>query len=166
MSFARNFLTTSAFLFTTALAQAAQPVKFSDALYAKFMHPRCLQCHQFNSRAHNGRAYNTHRSRYLCDNCHTRRITGLPRGEWMAPEEKLDWTGMEARELCLLIKRNMGTGDPQGGKLLNHLLNDLRVKWALGSGMTPKGRYPAVPGGSEAWARDVRAWSESGMICE
>jgi len=93
------------FLFASASMTSAEPVKFSDALYKKFQHPRCLQCHQFNSRVNNGRAYNSHRARYLCDNCHTNRITGLPRGEWMAPNEKMDWTGMGARDLCLLIKQ-------------------------------------------------------------
>ena len=144
---------------------ATEPVKFSDALYKKFQHPRCLQCHQFNSRANNGRAYNSHSARYLCDNCHTSRITGLPRGEWMAPNEKMDWTGMAANDLCLLIKRNMGPGDVNG-KLIDHLLHDLRVHWALDNGMTPNGKFPAVPGGSDEWARDVRAWAEGGMLCE
>jgi hypothetical protein len=32
--------------------------------------------------------------------------------------------------------------------------------------MTPNGKFPSVPGGSDEWARDVRAWSESGMLCE
>jgi hypothetical protein len=148
------------------VASAAEPVKFSDVLYGKFMHPRCLQCHQFNSRDHKGRAYGSHRARYLCDNCHTPRITGLPRGEWMAPEEKMDWTGMPPRELCLLIKRNMGSGDDINARLTEHLLHDLRVNWALDNGMTPMGRFPAVPGGSIEWARDVRAWAADGMICE
>jgi hypothetical protein len=145
---------------------AAEPVKFSDALYGKFQHPRCLQCHQFNSRSNNGRAYNSHRARYLCDNCHTNRLTGLPRGEWMAPNERMDWTRMPARDLCLMIKRNMGTGDVFNSKLAEHMLHDLRVHWALDNGMTPNGKFPSVPGGSEEWARDVRAWAESGMLCE
>jgi hypothetical protein len=147
-------------------SMAAEPVKFSDALYKKFQHPRCLQCHQFNSRIHNGRVYASHSARYLCDNCHTSRITGLPRGEWMAPNEKMDWTGMPPRELCLMIKQNMGTGDVVNIKLAEHMLHDLRVHWALDNGMTPNGRFPSVPGGSDEWARDVRAWAESGMLCE
>jgi len=149
-----------------ATAVVAEPVKFSDALYGKFQHQRCLQCHQFNSRSHNGRAYKSHSARYLCDNCHTLHITGLPRGEWMAPDEKLDWTGMDARKLCLLIKRNMGSGDVFNSKLADHLFNDLRVNWALDNGMTPNGRFPSLPGGSAQWARDVRAWAEDGMLCE
>jgi hypothetical protein len=153
------------FLFASASMTSAEPVKFSDALYKKFQHPRCLQCHQFNSRVNNGRAYNSHRARYLCDNCHTNRITGLPRGEWMAPNEKMDWTGMAANDLCLLVKRNMGSGDANSN-LIEHLLHDARVHWALDNGMTPNGRFPAVPGGSDEWARDVRAWADSGMLCE
>jgi len=154
------------FLFgSLATTAATEPVKFSDALYKKFQHPRCLQCHQFNSRANNGRSYNSHRARYLCDNCHTSRITGLPRGEWMAPNEQMDWTGMAANDLCLLVKRNMGSGDANS-KLIEHLLHDARVHWALDNGMTPNGKFPSVPGGSEEWARDVRAWVEDGMLCE
>ncbi|MDP2787741.1 MAG: hypothetical protein Q8O79_06665 [Pseudomonadota bacterium] len=148
-----------------ATTSAAEPVKFGDALYAKFQHARCLQCHQFNSRRNNGRAYASHRSRYLCDNCHTPRITGLPRGEWMAPHERMDWTGLSARDTCLIAKRNLGVGDVNR-KLVEHMLHDGRVHWALDNGMTPNGKFPSVPGGSDEWARDVRAWAESGMFCE
>jgi hypothetical protein len=145
--------------------QAAEPVKFGDALHKKFHHDRCIQCHQFNSRKNNGRTYHSHRSRYLCDNCHTFRLTGLPRGEWMAPHERMDYTGMDARDTCLLIKRNMGSGDA-GAKMAEHLLHDVRIRWALDNGMTPAGRMPAVPGGHAEWSRDVRAWIADGMLCE
>lgn len=147
------------------LAPAAEPVKFSDALYQKFQHPRCIQCHQFNSRRSNGRSYNSHRSRYLCDNCHTQRITGLPRGEWMAPNERMDYTGMSPTETCQLIKRNLGVGDLKA-RMTHHMLEDLRVRWALENGMTPMGKFPSVPGGYEEWARDARAWINDGMLCE
>lgn len=149
-----------------ACAQAAEPVKFSDALYAKFQHPRCLQCHQFNSRSHNGRAYHSHRSRYLCDNCHTNWITGLPPGEWTAPNERMDWTRMPPRDLCLMIKRNMGARGDANRTLAAHLLQDLRIRWALDNGMTPSGKFPTPPGGSEAWTHEVQAWVEDGMLCE
>jgi hypothetical protein len=154
-----------ALVFPVVPVANAEPTRFSDALYAKFQHPRCLQCHQFNSRQNHGRAFNSHRSRYLCDNCHTPRLTGLPRGEWMAPHEKMDWTGKSARETCLIAKRNLGTGDVNS-LMLAHLLHDERVHWALDNGMTPNGKFPAVPGGSKEWARDVRAWAEDGMLCE
>jgi hypothetical protein len=147
------------------LAGAAGPVKFSDALYAKFQHARCLQCHQFNSRVHNGRAFNSHRSRYLCDHCHTSRITGLSGGEWMAPPQKMDWTGLSPRDTCLIAKQNMGGGDVNQ-KLSEHLLHDVRVHWALENGMTPGGKFPSVSGGYEAWARDIHTWVEGGMLCE
>jgi hypothetical protein len=146
-------------------ARAAEPARFGDALHAKFQHPRCLQCHQFNSRHSQGRSYHSHRSRYLCDNCHTRRITGLPAGAWMAPGERLDFTGLGADETCRLIKRNLGEGDPKA-RLSRHLLEDVRVRWALENGMTPAGRFPAVPGGYAEWARQVRAWIDGGMLCE
>lgn len=146
-------------------AQAAEPARFGDALQAKFHHDRCIQCHQFNSRKHNGRTFHSHRSRYLCDNCHTPRLSGLPRGEWMAPQSKLDYTGLDARETCELIKRNLGVGDLRV-TMREHLLHDARIRWALENGMTPGGRFPAVPGGYEAWARDVKVWIDGGMLCE
>lgn len=146
-------------------AGAGEPAKFSDALYKKFHHPRCIQCHQFNSKRNNGRTYTSHRSRYLCDNCHTGHVTGLARGEWMAPGERLDWTGLGPAETCELIKRNTGAGDLRQ-TMARHLLHDVRVRWALDSGMTPAGRFPTVPGGYEAWAREVRAWIDGGMLCQ
>ena len=149
-----------------AAADVGAPAKFSDALYQKFQHDRCLQCHQFNSRRSKGRSYGSHRSRYLCDNCHTQRITGLPRGEWMAPQgDRMDYTGMNARDTCYLIKRNTGSGDVNA-KLRDHLLHDVRIRWALENGMTPMGQFPAVPGGYAAWVKDVKAWVDGGMLCE
>ncbi len=153
------------FLLLCVPARAAEPVKFSDALYQKFQHPRCLQCHQFNSKRSNGRSHTSHRSRYLCDNCHTQRITGLPRGEWMAPNERMDYTGLGPVETCELIKRNLGQGDPRQ-QMTHHLLNDARIRWALDNGMTPAGKFPSVPGGYEAWARETQAWIDGGMLCE
>jgi hypothetical protein len=152
-------------LLTGMPAWGAGQVRFSDALYKKFQHDRCIQCHQFNSRKSNGRGYTSHSSRYLCDNCHTQRITGLPRGEWLAPNEKMDYTGLGPVETCQLIKRNMGAGDPQA-VMTRHLLHDVRVRWALEGGMTPAGRFPTVPGGYDAWAREARAWIDGGMLCE
>jgi hypothetical protein len=153
------------FLMLCMPVRAAEPVKFGDALHKKFHHARCLQCHQFNSKRSNGRSYTSHRSRYLCDNCHTRHITGLARGDWMAPPDKMDYTGLGPTDTCLLIKRNLGDGDPKA-RMTQHLFNDVRIRWALENGMTPAGRFPTVPGGYEEWARDARAWIDGGMLCE
>ena len=147
-------------------AGAAEPVKFSDALFKKFHHDRCLQCHQFNSKRSNGRSYTSHRSRYLCDNCHAPRLTGLAAGDWMAPPgSKMDYTGLNARETCLLIKRNAPAGDLKT-RLGEHLLHDVRVRWALDTGKTPMGQFPTVPGGYAQWAGEVQAWLDGGMVCE
>ncbi|MDD5391060.1 MAG: hypothetical protein PHD37_17115 [Gallionellaceae bacterium] len=141
------------------------PVKFGDALNQKFHHPRCLQCHQFNSARHQGRAYNSHSARFLCDRCHSGNITGLRRGEWIAPPERMDWTDLSARDTCMLIKRNLAGDDP-ATNMLAHLLGDVRVHWALDNGMTPGGRFPAVPGGSPEFAKQAREWVTGGMLCE
>jgi hypothetical protein len=146
-------------------AMAAPPVKFGDALNQKFHHPRCLQCHQFNSAADQGRAYGSHSARFLCDRCHHANITGLPRGEWIAPPETMNWTGLNARETCQLIKRNLASGDPET-RMREHLLRDVRVRWALENGMTPGGRFPTVPGGYAEFARQAREWLDGGMRCE
>ncbi len=83
----------------------------------------------------------------------------------MAPHQKMDWTGLSPRDTCLMAKRNMGSGDANK-KLYEHLLHDARVNWALENGMTPLGRFPAVPGGQDEWARDVHAWISGGMHCD
>ncbi len=154
-----------AVLLAAGAAPAADPVKFGDALNQKFHHPRCLQCHQFNSAAHQGRAYNTHSARYLCDKCHSANLTGLPRGEWIAPPEAMDWTSLNAQETCRLIKRNLSRGD-LAANLREHLLRDVRIRWALDNGMTPGGRFPSVPGGYAEFARQAREWLDDGMLCE
>ncbi len=43
-----------------------------------------------------------------------------------------------------------------------HLLHDVRVRWALDNGMTPGGRFPAVPGGYEEFAKQAEEWVEGG----
>ena len=154
-----------AVLLAGSAALAAEPVKFGDALNQAFHHPRCLQCHQFNSRKHEGRAWNSHRSRYLCDKCHSANLTGLASGVWSAPPEQLDWTDLDATETCRLIKRNLARGDP-ATKMREHLLHDARVRWALDNGMTPGGRFPTVPGGYLEFARQAREWVDGGMLCE
>lgn len=146
----------------SGLAQAA-PVSFGDRLQAKFHHDRCLQCHQFNSRLHQGRAFTSHRSRYLCKQCHVPAAIGLKDSEWMAPEARLDYTGLSASATCRLIKDNMRGDD---GRLVDHLLHDGRVRWAIESGRTPLGPKQPVPGGLAEWERDVREWYRDGLRCE
>ena len=77
----------------------------------------------------------------------------------------MDWTDLNARDTCLLIKRNLADEDP-AQKMLTHLLGDVRVRWALDSGMTPGGRFPAVPGGYAEFAKQAQEWVEGGMLCE
>lgn len=144
------------------LAQA-EPVKFSDALYAKFHHERCLSCHQFNSAKNNGRAYFSHRARYLCGQCHTAGIIGQKDTAWFAPEARLDYTGLDPKATCRMIKHNLGDNE---NRIVDHLLHDGRIRWAIESGMTPGGLKRHVPGGRAEWERDVRAWVGDGMRCE
>ncbi|MGK2951591.1 MAG: hypothetical protein ACSLEZ_04280, partial [Thiobacillus sp.] len=74
-------------------------------------------------------------------------------------------TGFSAATTCRLIKQRMGI-DPDGRRLVQHLLADGRIRWALDSGMTPGGQKPAVPGGYAECQRDVEAWIQDGMRCE
>jgi cytochrome c551/c552 len=144
---------------------AAEPVTFATRLNAKFHHERCLSCHQFNSPQHQGRAFGSHRSRYLCVQCHRPDVIGLaPNSEWVAPNN-MDYTDFTPVDTCRLIKRRTGV-DPSGQKLVRHLLTDGRVRWALDSGMTPGGQKETVPGGYAEWKSDVEAWVKDGMRCE
>jgi len=143
----------------------AEPVTFTTCLNAKFHHECCLSCHQFNSPQHQGRAFGSHRSRYLCVQCHRPDVIGLsPNSEWMAPAN-MDYTGFTPTDTCRLIKRRNGF-DPDGQKLVHHLLTNGRVRWALDSGMTPRGQKEAAPGGYAEWKRDLEAWVKDGMRCE
>lgn len=162
-----RFVIWLAVLLATPVSMAAEPVKFSDALFKKFQHERCMNCHQFNSRRSNGKSYTSHRNRWLCDKCHTRHVTGIPGGgEWMAPPgDRMDYTGLSARDACLLIKRNSSSTNREA-MLLEHLRHDVRIHWALEGGMTPMGQFPTVPGGYQAWIKDVEAWAKDGMLCE
>jgi hypothetical protein len=150
------------FLLWCGLAPAV-PVTFSDRLDAKFHHSRCLQCHQFNNPGRDGRAYNSHRSRYLCSQCHTAQVTGIGAGDWLAPDIKLDFTGLDAKATCQLIKRNLGDDK---NRISHHLLSDARVRWALESGLTPGGQKQRVPGGYKEWEKEVGEWLRDGMRCE
>lgn len=141
------------------------PTRFGDTLFQIFQHERCLNCHQFNSRRSNGKSYTSHRNRYLCENCHRPSLTGLPEGGWIAPNARMDYTGLNARETCELIKRNVGSGD-KNALLHEHMLHDVRIRWALESGMTLGGRFPAVPGGYWTWKQAVEDWAKSGMPCD
>ena len=139
--------------------------RFSERLFPILQHPRCINCHQFGSFRNNGRSFNSHRSRYLCDGCHKPQLIGLPPGEWMAPPPTMDYTGLNARQTCELIKRNMGS-PYSNERLRHHMLNDLRIRWALEGGMTPDGQRPTVEGGYAAWAEAVQDWAASGMACD
>lgn len=144
---------------------AAEPVTFATSLHAKFHHARCLTCHQFNTQKRQGLAYTTHRSRYLCAQCHRPEVVGLQPGtEWIAPNG-MDYTGFSASATCKLIKSRIGH-DPDGSKLAHHLLADGRIQWAFDSGMTPGGQRPPVPGGYDEFRQDVEAWIKDGMRCE
>lgn len=151
--------------FNGRAAEIRPTVKFGDVLYPMFQHERCLTCHQFNSSRSQGKSYTTHRNRYLCDSCHQPRLTSLPGGGWLAPNARLDYTGLGPRETCALIKRNIGAGD-RNALLRAHMLNDIRIRWALESGVTPAGRFATVPGGYPAWRQAVEDWSATGMACE
>jgi hypothetical protein len=109
--------------------------------------------------------YTSHQPRYLCDSCHTSELTGLPPATWLAPKD-LDWTGMDARQTCLFVKRGLGVDRGDSGKLLRHLLGDSRIRWALENGIRPDGPQPTVPGGYAEWKQEVEAWEKDGMLCE
>ena len=74
-------------------------------------------------------------------------------------------TGFSARDTCLMMKRNAPAGDLRKA-LTHHLLDDMRIRWALESGKTPAGPVEILPGGRQEWKRDVEAWIKDGMLCE
>jgi hypothetical protein len=158
---------------------------FADHLHAKFLHPRCLNCHHFNapdglgSQPLPGEAPTAPPHKELsngdCRACHTQAVTGVPPDvkpsqQWRSPGRDMDWTGMTPQQTCELIKQaNQGAfADP--ADMTDHLTQDRLILWAVTRGRVPPAATPQardrVPGGRQEWLTQVDAWIKGGMQCD
>jgi hypothetical protein len=168
-----------------AQAAASGVPTFADHLHAKFQHPRCLNCHHFNSpdgmgsRPLPGEAPTAPPHKELsngdCRACHTQAVTGIPADvkasqQWHAPPRDMDWTGMAPQQTCELIKQtNQGEfADPVN--MTNHLTQDRLIMWAITRARVPPAASPQardrVPEGRQEWLAQVEAWIKGGMQCQ
>ncbi len=155
---------------------------FADHLYAKFQHPRCLNCHHFKaadgmgSQPLPGEAPTSPRHRELkdgdCHACHTHAVTGVPPAfqQWQAAPIEMDWTGKSAEETCQLIKQAKQGEFADPTRMAEHLKHDRLIDWALTRGRVPPAGSPQVrdrvPGNRQEWIAEVEAWINGGMRCD
>jgi hypothetical protein len=156
----------------------ADDTKFSTHLHAKFHHPACLTCHQFQTKkiadtGKKGLGWSTHfaRKQQQCSECHKPEITGMKAEDWFADKD-LDYSGMGPKETCEFIKttHNGKTGTPDA--MMSHLLTDPRILWAIKGGLPSSGNLPMgkkaelIPGDIDEWRAQATAWVGGGMKCE
>lgn len=146
-------------------------------LLEKVLHPRCVNCHGFNSTPRPSTFPADHpgdSSTGSCNDCHCPSQTGI--AEWEAPPRALSFHDKTVEQLCEQLQ------DPAGFPTArDHLLSDPRIQWALGAGGTTPcwnptrdddlsdcggtNSRPAIPGGADGWAPQVEAWAAGGFQC-
>lgn len=134
----------------------ASPNGFQTLLGATFLHPRCVDCHAFDT----GTALSQrHESRPSdCSLCHS--VPG-----WRAPVDSFSFAGLSTNEICLGIK-NKFAGDIDA--LRDHFATSTLNAWALESGALPGGvvRPTAPPNSQAAQLALVDQWIANGAVCD
>jgi len=176
-------------------AEDIDTTAFSQSLAGKFRHPRCTTCHSMQAADTN--AFVSAEAAYgeahagpppgptfpaldeaTCVPCHINSTT-FPVPTWKAPDASFDMRTDTVAELAVRAQ-NIPTGD------LEHFVTDLRVLWALDSGILPQvggrngradddhdgvdeptdrdGTPRTVPGGSAAFLQEIEDWIDGGRV--
>lgn len=135
---------------------APSPNGFQVLLGATFLHPRCIECHDFNR---NTALSQRHESRSrVCADCHS-----VP--TWRGPIDSFSFSGLSTAEICQGIKNKFG-GDISA--LRDHFESSFLIAWALESGGLPRGgqRPTAPPNSSAAFLALADQWIANGAVCD
>ena len=86
--------------------------------------------------------------------------------EWKAPgsDMGINWTGKSAFEICKIVTTNL----PAAQALKHHFHDDVRLAWAVQSGMLPVGRASlplAWPHSYFQWKEITTVWADNGFPC-
>jgi len=161
--------------FRTLNAAGGVPGTFAS-LADTFRNPRCVNCHALVPSGFNfasfGVSHNvavnaqTNNNPTNCIGCHSRPVLNTQVGpthtRWHGPSE-MDFRGLANPQLC---QRARGSGNGQA--VLQHLLEDELILWAVSDGILPagaRGGGAAPPGSIAAWRSLVQAWVNAGMPC-
>jgi hypothetical protein len=157
----------------------AEESNFSTHLFPKFQTKGCTNCHDFFEKDRDGLVFKSHKGRSsdMCIYCHTEGVTGFKYAdEWFA-QPGLYTSGMNPQQTCEAVKTAMHTKFKNKKMVARqmelHLFEDPRVLWAI-EGATPKsGQLPGdgkendlVKEGLPKWKEQVKAWINSGMMCQ
>jgi hypothetical protein len=139
-------------------------------------HPRCLNCHQPDTPLQGDQA-RVHVPRVIrgpddkgasamrCANCHrdannaSSRVPGAP--HWQLAPASMDWSGLSDQQLCQMLKDPKRNGNRSLSALVDHMANDLLVRW----GWEPGAGRTAVPIPHDAFVELLRAWAAADGAC-
>ena len=143
---------------TSSGGTGTDPNGFSKLLGATFSHPRCQNCHGFETE-------NTFKIRHrdlgrLEQNCAECHFTP----GWEAPFQSFSFSNLTNAEICIAIKNKTG-GDLQS--LKDSVVNSTLARWAIEDGGTLSGTLPtAPPGNMTELARLIDQWIAAGASCD
>lgn len=148
-----------------------------------FQHPRCSNCHipgdqplQFDTQTPHAmgvvRGPDGHGAKGLpCASCHgeanlpasygASAPPGAPNWHLPPPDQKMDWIGVPASELCALIKNPRRTGGKDLEAMFKHVAEDKLVLW----GWEPGGNRAPVPVPHAQFVAAFRTWMDAGAPC-
>lgn len=163
----RKVLPILAVLFASALAGCgggsssssggpASPNGFRALLSPTFLHPRCVECHDFDRGTALAERHETRSSD--CAECHD-----VP--TWRGPVDSFSFSDLTTAEICKGIKNKFG-GDIDA--LRDHFATSPLNAWALDSGALPFGgsRPTAPPNSSVVMLALVDRWIANGAVCD
>ena len=143
---------------TSSGLAGTDPNGFSKLLAPTFTHPRCQNCHGFETEnASKIQHRDLGRLEQDCADCH------FTPG-WEAPFQSFSFSNLSNTEICNAIKNKTGNN-------LQHLkesvTNSTLARWGIEDGGTLSGTLPtAPPGNMTEMAQLLDQWITAGALCD
>jgi hypothetical protein len=160
---------------TTQNVHAQSPL--FQPLYEVLTHPRCMNCHTITDFPRQGDERRRHAQLVVrgadnrgaptlqCSACHQDEnvidgaVPGAP--HWGLAPLSMGWEGLNARELCLVLKDTSKNGNRSLQDLFLHMSEDELVLW----GWTPGGNRTTPPLSQPDFVKALQAWVSAGGPC-
>ena len=154
----------------------AAPSGTFESVASVLMHPRCINCHQYQS-PRQGDARTVHVPRVVrgkdghgaptqpCQTCHqtTNTADGFVPGvvDWHLAPLSMLWEGLSKAQICEQMKDPARNGSRRGGaQVIAHMKTDPLVLWAW-----DPGRRTTPPLAHEKFVEALETWVSAGMPC-